>query len=63
MAFSFASTILMYLLTMFYLPNYINVSYIFNIDCLIKILIITLITWFPFFLAGKLVKSKNELNN
>ena len=63
MAFSFAATILMYLLTMFYLPNYINVSYIFNFDCLFKILMVTLISWLPFFIGGYLTQKKSELTN
>lgn len=63
MAFAFAATIVMYLLTMFYLPNYINVSYIFDLDFFGKILSITVISWLPFVLASKLVDNKKELNN
>ncbi len=63
MAISFAATIVMYLLTMFYLPNYINVSYIFNMDSLIKIVSVTMISWLPFFIGGKLFITKNELGN
>ena len=63
MAISFAVTIVMYLLTMFYLPNYINVSYIFNLDCMIKIVSVTAIAWLPFFIGGKLFITKNELGN
>jgi len=63
MLFSFITTLLMYLLAMFYLPNYINVSFIFNRDALQKIAMVTFITWFPFFVAKKLTHVKNELTN
>lgn len=63
MLISFAFTIIMYLLTMYFLPNYINVSYIFNWSCISKILIVTFISWFPFFIGGRLFKRKGDVVN
>lgn len=63
MIVSFGFTITCYLLTMFLLPNYIDVSYIFNVDCMTKILMVTFISWFPFFAIGKIYKKKDEINN
>ena len=60
MALSFAFTVAAYLLSMFYFRNYIDVSYIFNLDTITKILLITLGTWLPFALFKFIYSNKKS---
>lgn len=60
MALSFAFTIAAYLLSLFYFKNYIDVSYIFDLDTITKILLITLGTWLPFALFKFIYANKES---
>jgi len=44
----------MYLLSLFFLKSILDFYYALSIDTIFKILIITTISWFPFFLYAKL---------
>lgn len=48
----FILTILVYLGSMLYFENYLNVVYIFTLDILAKIAFITIVSWAPFAVFG-----------
>jgi len=52
MLFSFLSTLAVYFLSMIFFQNYFNVSYIFAWGCLWRIITITVLSWFPFWLIS-----------
>ena len=56
MLISFILTILIYVLSMVLFQNYLNVAYIFAWECLWRILIITFLSWFPFWLISFLYR-------
>lgn len=52
MLVSFVFTLSIYLLSMVFLQNYLNVSYIFAYECLWRIIVITIFSWLPFWLVS-----------
>ncbi len=54
--FSFISTIGIYIGTMIFFRTIFDVAYIFGSDVLSKIIIITVISWLPFYVLGYLYK-------
>ena len=50
MLISFVLTLSTYLLSMFFLQSTLNVSFIFAWECLWRIILITVLSWFPFWI-------------
>ena len=55
MAFALVGTTIVYTLTLFFLPSVLDV-YIFDVWTMLKILILSLIAWAPFFIYNKIKK-------
>jgi phospholipid-translocating ATPase len=55
MAFALIGTFTVYTLTLFFLPSYLDV-YIFDFVTMLKIIVLALIAWAPFFIYNKIKK-------
>ena len=62
MAFALVGTTIVYTLTLFFLPSVLDV-YIFDVWTMLKILILSLIAWAPFFIYNKIKKNMFPTNH
>ncbi len=56
MILALIATFLVYTLTMFFFDYYLDVYFIFKLDVFLKILLIAVIAWLPFFIYSRIKK-------